>query len=164
MENPLDYAVEGVVLEIQLGAVTQRVALEQAVIPPNGIAPYQARFETRAASNGIVRLIGAWRSIDAAWVTLEADAAEVEAMSDGRFAVSADIVNAGDAPAHAVRAVVTLLESGQVIGYRAVDFGAVGVAVEAGGRLPLRVIVAAQIAVERPDVHIYIEGRERLPE
>ncbi len=161
--NPLPYAVTGVVLEVQLASYIEQIAIEQAIIPAGGFAPYQAVFDTRSPASGSARLIEAMRSADAAWVTLEADAVTAEPLSDGRYIVSAAVSNAGTLPAEALRAVVLLLDGhDRLMGYRVVDLE--GIHLESGAMFPLRVIVAPQIDVAEVQVAIYVEGRKLVPD
>ncbi len=161
--NPLPYAVTGVVLEVQLSNLLEQVALEQALIPAGGFAPYQASFETRTATSGSARLIAATRSTDDAWVSLLTEGVAAEALGDGRYSVTALVRNVDELSAEALRAVVTLLDDqDRLVGYRVVDL--TSIPLESGGQFPLRVLVAPQIAVADVQISIYVEGRRVLPD
>ncbi len=165
ISNPLNYAVESVVIEVQLSSLTELVTIEQAIIPPGGFAPYQATFDTRLSLNGMVRLVSAGGSTDDNWVTLATQQVEAQKLNDGRFVITAQVINRGDTLAAAIRAVVVMLDDeNHVIGYRVVTFEGEGeregIRLEIGGQFPLRVVVAPQINTERPQYRVYVEGRK----
>lgn len=171
--NPLDYPVESVVVEVQLATQIVQSLVEQRVIPPGGVAPYGAVLDARGSTSSdsvlpAARLIAALPAVDPRWITLDTEAVELAAAADGRIIITAEVVNSGNTPAEAVRAVVTLLdEDERVIGYRVLTFGGdssagSGVPLNARERFPLRVIVTPQFEVdmERVQYHLYIEGRK----
>lgn len=162
--NPLPYAVSGVVVEVQLAALTQQIAIAQTIIPPGGFAPYQVVFDTRLSGSGTARVINAERSYDETILELAVESVTAQQLGDGRVIITATVNNTNLLPVDALLAVVTLLnDAGQVIGYRAVDLGASGIHVEPGASFPLRVIVAPQTSAEDASYHVHVEGHKVAP-
>lgn len=162
VSNPLNYAVESVVVEVQYAALSQLSVIEQAVIPPGGSAPYQSIFDARTGDESAdVNLINADIGTDDRWVALETERVSAETFPDGRFVISAQVVNSGTTPAEVLRAVVTLLDDdGRVVGYRVLTFDEGALILGRMESVPLRVVVTPQIPVDQVRYQVYVEGRK----
>jgi LysM repeat protein len=149
VDNPLEAPVERVVVETRVLALdgsvyAQTTAIEQAVIPPNGFAPYRALFDlpTEAFESVSVNLLSADTAQDteARFISLAVED-DSGAWQDGRFVVTATVTSTQ--AAEVMRAVVTLQNAeDQVIGYRVVVLG--GIPIEPGERLPLQAEIVPQ--------------------
>jgi hypothetical protein len=137
--------------------------VEQAIIPAGGFAPYRAMFDAAWDSfvDGAVtaRLYDAAQGTAEGWITLTIEDAEAQPLEDGRIVVMATVYNAGAAPAQVLRAVLTLEdEERRVIGYRVVAFEP-AIVLDAGARLPLRVVVDPQDDGATAEYSLYVEAR-----
>lgn len=166
IDNPLDYPVESVAIEVRLvdddGAVfvSGRSTIEQESIPPGSFAPYQATFEADASDvAGIdADLIGAARGVEDRFVTLLIQDLKGE-IHDGRILVSASVYNPGPRDAEILRVFVTLLDGDErIIGYRVVTFDDI-VTLDAGAHLPLSIDLTPQVLEVTPDYSLYVEAR-----
>lgn len=167
VENPLAYPVEQVDVRIDAlgmdGAVLagETASIEQALIPSGGSAPYRAAFaldwETFTGASAAVERAVAAVEPEARFAQLE-NMNEAGAYEDGRYRLTATIVNSGELPVAQVRAVVTLVdESERVIGYRVVM--PLGTApLGAGERFDLQVDIIPQFDADRPRHRLYVEG------
>ena len=165
VENPLDYPVEGVAVDVRLlradGEVylDERSSVEQTSIPAGGSAAYQALFPAERGdyARADAEVIDGLRGIEGRFVKLEIEAATVELL-DGRTLISATLINPNARPAELQRAFVTLIDgTGRVTGYRIVSFQS-GVILAAGARFPLRVELTPQADVENPEVLLTVEA------
>lgn len=170
VDNPLDYAVESVMVEVMLippdgVSLVEISTVEQTVIPSGGFAPYQAlfdaQFEDYDDAATAAYLINGLRVTSDDWVTLTVEDADGQLLDDGRYVISAAIFNPSTSAAELTRAVVTLQDEGErVIGYRVVTFGDAGVKLEAGARFPLRIMVTPQVVGVVPKYQLYVEARK----
>jgi LysM repeat protein len=166
VENPLDFPVENVSLDVSLldadGAVQQRgqTAVEQTSIPPGSFAPYRVVFAADADSfsETAARVTGAERGGEDAHAVLVVQDLQGELLN-GQVIVSAIIYNPGEQDAQIVRVFVTLLDgTRRVIGYRVLTFEPV-VILDAGANLPLQVELTPQVSDEMPEYALYVEAR-----
>ncbi len=166
VDNPLDYPVEGVAVEVRLlqadGSVylDERSAVEQTSIPSGSFAPYQATFEADASAfaSADARVVSAAPSAADRFVLLLIQDVKGEPV-DGRVVVSAIVYNPGPQNAEILRVFVTLLDSvGRVTGYRVVAFDD-GVRLDAGAHLPLNIDVTPQASDAAPEYSFYVEAR-----
>ncbi|MFN8448145.1 MAG: LysM domain-containing protein [Anaerolineae bacterium] len=165
IDNPLDFPVESVAIEVRLieedGSVflSERSTIEQASIPSGSFAPYQATFEANAGdfSSADASLISVTRSAEDRFVVLVIEDVKGETLG-GRVIVSATVYNPGPQNAEIVRVFVTMLDgSERVAGYRVVTFDG-GITLDAGARLPLSIDLASQALEVTPDYSLYVEA------
>ncbi|MEP7292968.1 MAG: LysM domain-containing protein, partial [Chloroflexota bacterium] len=144
VDNPLDYSVENVTVEVSLTQAdglteqTKRTTVEQMIIPAGSFAPYQASFSGSSSEIASVnaRLNSATRSSENPTLLLIEDV-EGELL-DGRVVVSAVIYNPGEENTEILRVFVTLLDGlDRVIGYRVLTFER-QVVLSAGENFPMR--------------------------
>jgi LysM repeat protein len=170
VENPLDFPVENVAVEVRLLraddslSMSQRATVEQISIPAGSFAPYQATF--RADEDDFrraeARLLSALSGDPNRFVMLVIEDVEGEA-SEGRVVVRAVVYNPGAQTAELLRVFVTLLDNlGQVIGYRVVPFDN-GVLLGAGANLPLEIELTPQVIDVTPQYALYVEARAVTP-
>ncbi len=163
VDNPLDFPVESVVVEVSLlqadGSIslTQRSTIEQPSIDSGSFAPYQATFEASDYASANARLISAARGSDDLLTNLliqDISGATV----DGRLVVRATLYNPGTQDAEIVRAFVTLLDDrGRVIGYRVLSFAS-SVILAAGGSLPISIDLTPLVSDVTPQYALYVEA------
>jgi hypothetical protein len=136
--------------------VAELLAVEQAVLPPGGWAPY--RVQLPFAPDAIESLVAEVNSADPAPAPplVEARSPQLE-YRDGYAVVGATLVNTGAAPVQLTRALVALQAAdGSVIGYRVVPLDA---RLNAGRELPLRAtILAVGEPGLLPRVHIAVDA------
>lgn len=170
VENPLDFPVENVAVEVRLLradeslAISQRATVEQISIPAGGFAPYQTTFHTDEDdfSRADAHLLTAISGDPQRFVMLLIEDVAGEA-SEGRVLVRAVIYNPGEQNAELLRVFVTLLDSvGQVIGYRVVPFDA-GTTLDAGENLPLEIELTPQVIAVTPEYALYVEAKAVEP-
>lgn len=166
VDNPLDFPVESVAIEVRLleddGSVyrSEHSSVEQASIPSGSFAAYQATFETDASdyASADARLIDAVRGAEDRLILLLIQDVQGE-MLDGQIRVSATVFNPGPRSAEILRVFVTLLDdSARVIGYRVVTFDG-GVTLDAGAQLPLSIELTPQTFDATPEYSLYVEAR-----
>lgn len=166
VDNPLDFAVERVTVEVSLSqpdgtTALRRATVEQMLIPAGSFAPYQASFDGDADSSGSVnaRMISAAYSAQA---LTEVRVAEVAGeVQDGRVLVSAVITNPDSHEVELLRAFITLLDgTGRVIGYRVLMFE-MGTVLASGEDYPLHVELTPQVSDTQPEYNVYVEARLR---
>lgn len=167
IDNPLDFPVESVAVEVRLleqdGSVmlSERSTIAQTSIPSGGFAPYQAIFQANWGdfTSADARLISAVRGEQDRIVVLRVEDVDGQALDDSRMLVTATLYNPGAQPAELQRAFVTLTsEDGSVTGYRVIRFEA-GMILDGGSRMPLRVELTPQTAAPNPTVTLYVEAR-----
>jgi len=166
VQNPLDFPVENVSLDVSLldaaGAVYQsgQTAVEQASIPPGSFAPYRVVFAADADSysDTAARVTNAEQGAEDANAVLLIQDLQGELLN-GQVIVSAIIYNPGDQDAEIVRVFVTLLDGARrVIGYRVLTFEP-DVILDAGANLPLQVELTPQVSDVTPEYTLYVEAR-----
>lgn len=171
IDNETDSTAEGVSIDVRLvqtdgGLAAQDVsAIEQMLIPPQGFAPYHALFDVPWSLYQSMGLqpAAALLSANAGPATEARYAAPtlrdiVTRAEEGRFILSAIVVNSETGPVTAVRVVVTLLdEDGRVIGYRVSAFA--GRVLAPGEETPVYVEVVPAAPAAIADYHVYAEAR-----
>ena len=166
VDNPFDFPVENVRVEVSLfspegaAALIEQAVIEQRVIPSGGFAPYQTTFETDV--DGYYEVVSQVSSAqrgegDPAAVLLISEVEGV--LLEGRVVVSAVIFNAGGGNTELLRVFVTLLDGdGRVLGYRVLGFDG-EVILGVGENLPLNVEITPQVTDVTPEYSIYVEAR-----
>jgi hypothetical protein len=165
VQNPHAYAVENVVLNVQLAAAetlseqAAMVTIHQNILPAGSAAPYGAWFVNdgqRDAAAATATLIRAERALHFEHFSrLEIEAESAERVGR-QYRVTAILYNPGPNEALQIRAVVTLRGSnGRVAGYRVAT---VGERLLAGERLPLEVLVTPQEDIGQLSHTLYVEG------
>lgn len=166
VQNPLDYPVENVNVEVRLieadGSAYKReqTSVEQTNIPPGSFAPYRVVFAADADSfnDTAARVVSAVRSADDANAVLLIQDLQGELLN-GQVIVSAVLYNPGEQDAQIMRVFVTLLDGmRQVIGYRVLTFEP-EVILDAGANLSLQVELTPQVSDEMPEYSLYVEAR-----
>jgi LysM repeat protein len=167
VDNALEYPVEQVDVRVDAlgmdGAVLAAAvaSIEQALIPGGSSAPYRASFALSWD-----QFTGAAAAVERAVAAVQADARFAELIiedeagvyEDGRYRLTAAILNPDERPVAQVRAVVTLVDDAErVIGYRVVM--PLGTApLGAGERIALQIDIIPQIDADRPRHRLYVEG------
>lgn len=152
-------SLQQIAITLQMeGAVppAQTIWLEQALLPPNDSAPYRVFWQNvpAAGSNITVSLARAERLLSAdRFADLRIVSAEGR-MHDGRYALSAEVMNDDDADALDVRALLMLrAPDGGVAGYRVAH---VSDRLPAGERMRVDIAVIPQQMRDdlRPSLHV----------
>jgi LysM repeat protein len=164
VDNPLDFAVERVTVEVSLSqadgtTALRRASVEQMLIPAGSFAPYQASFDGNVSGSVNARMVSAAYSAQSVPEVLVEDVeGEVQ---DGRVLISAMITNPDAHEVELLRAFITLLDgTGQVIGYRVLVFE-VGTVLASGEDYPLHVEMTPQVSNAQPEYSVYVEARPR---
>src|SRR5829696_2743503 len=129
VDNPLDFPVESVTVEVSLVQADGTIALrrstvEQMLIPAGSFAPYQASFSVGSSDFDSVhaQMVSAVEAADAENVVLLIQDIEGQIL-DGRVIISAVITNPETGKVELLRAFITLLDGeSRVIGYRVLVF------------------------------------------
>lgn len=164
VDNPLDFAVERVTVEVSLSqpdgtTALRRATVEQMLIPAGSFAPYQASFDGNVSGSVNARMVSAAYSAQSVPEVLVED---VEGdVQDGRVLISAIITNPDAHEVELLRAFITLLDgTGRVIGYRVLVFE-VGTVLASGEDYPLHVEMTPQVSDVQPEYSVYVEARPR---
>lgn len=164
VDNPLDFAVERVTVEVSLSqpdgtTALRRASVEQMLIPAGSFAPYQASFDGNVSGSVNARMVSAAYSAQSVPEVLVED---VEGdVQDGRVLISAIITNPDAHEVELLRAFITLLDgTGRVIGYRVLVFE-VGTVLASGEDYPLHVEMTPQVSDVQPEYSVYVEARPR---
>ncbi|MCC6614554.1 MAG: hypothetical protein IT320_13825 [Anaerolineae bacterium] len=165
VHNPLAYAMQRVSLRVAVDAnvsdlhAERIVTIEQAIIPPNAIAPYRSSFPIRWTADLVpsVSIVSAELTLDrSVYVGLVAENQQGE-QTDDRYVVSGTIFNPGPYTAVDIRALVILRDSdGSVAGYRV---AALGDRLRAGNRMPLRIDIIPYSRSGELEHYLYLEAR-----
>jgi LysM repeat protein len=163
VDNPLDFAVESVTVEVSLiqadGTIAlRRSTVEQMLIPAGSFAPYQASFAASDFNNVNARMVSAAEAADAENVVLLVQDIEGQVL-DGRVIISAMITNPEAGKVELLRAFITLLDNqGSVIGYRVLMFET-GTILDGGEQFPLQIEMTPQVSDVTPEYNVYVEAR-----
>lgn len=166
VDNPTDFAVERVTVEVSLSqpdgtTAFRRASVEQMLIPAGSFAPYQASFDGNVSGSTDVnaRMISAAHSAQAMPAVLVEDV--TGELQGERVLISAIIRNPDAHAVELLRAFITLLDStGQVIGYRVMVFE-MGTVLGGGEDYPLHVELTPQVNAIEPEYNVYVEARLR---
>jgi LysM repeat protein len=163
VSNPLSEAIANVAVQVRLlGApeAASTVAIEQAIIPPDGIAPYRALFDVAWGQfmGATVELVSADPAVASEQRAFPFITEQI-AVDGARVRVQGRVSNPGAATALLERAVFTLLNAqGEVLGYRVLLLDGAQLAPDATLQLSADVF-ALDAPATRPTVVVYVEGR-----
>ncbi|MFO7322656.1 MAG: FxLYD domain-containing protein [Chloroflexota bacterium] len=165
VNNTLDAPLEQVSVVIELfdadgnTLASDNANIEQAVIPPGGLAPYRAAFllnvDEIAASRAYLQRASLAAGLEERFIQLDITDEQLELIG-GRYVVSATLTNPGPETAEAVRAVATLTDGQQVAGYR---LSQVAASLEPGDSIPIRLEIVTQRNSLDLDYTLYVEAR-----
>ncbi|MBE0690067.1 MAG: hypothetical protein IH587_08105 [Anaerolineae bacterium] len=165
VHNPLDYALQRVSLRVAVVTdssdlrAERIVTIEQAIIPPNAIAPYRSSFPIRWTADLMptVSLVSAELTFDrSVYVALVTEDEQSE-QTEERYVISGTIFNPGPYTAVDIRALVVLREKdGSVSGYRVATLSD---RLPAGERMPLRIDIIPYSRSSELDYYLYLEAR-----
>jgi hypothetical protein len=156
--NTSTQAVERVVVQVSLASDTLISAIEQAVIPPDGYAPYRAVFSRAWQPDpaAYATLIQAAPFNDESYITLEIESERRERI-ERQYRLSATLYNASPYTATNIRAVLTFISGdGGVVGYRVAR---IPQRLAAGARLPIAIDLAPQEDSDTLSHLLYIEAQ-----
>jgi len=165
VHNPLAYGLQRVSLRVAVETESSDlhaeriVTIEQAMIPPNAIAPYRASFPIRWTADVLptVSLVSAELTLDqSVYITLVTEDEQSE-QTEERYVVTGTIFNPGPYTAVDIRALVILREEdGSVSGYRVATLSD---RLPAGERMPLRIDIIPYSRSGELHHYLYLEAR-----
>jgi LysM repeat protein len=151
VENTQETAAGRVAVEVRLlrgggeSPLLEIATIEQALILPGSAAPYRAAFSASWSvfAGATAGLVSADATLESLIRVFTVEDQQV-LLADGRFEVTAELLNSTESTLQPVRAVVTLQnERGAVIGYRVVALG--GDNLPSGSRMPLQIEIVPQV-------------------